>query len=138
MSFDINSLITDRTQADVGNGTKKGSYNATDLNRVGNAMNYVASRLVARGFIVSINPKTDWKEQDWPTPSTMERYLADLEELRGKLALMESTPSVPEDVERLTYVEANNIEKILVDIDFLLTNAAKAWCYSGDVFSGEV
>lgn len=152
-------LVTDRTQADVDraeylanlgldNMTEaerteyltdlKGAYNATDLNRVGAAMNYVAERLAAHGFIVSIDPKTDWTKLDWPTPSTMERYLADLSELRSKFALMQSTPAVPEDMERLTYEEANDIEKILEDIDRLLTYTAQAWFYSGDLFSGEV
>ena len=153
------NLITDRTQADVDRAEYlaslglaamteaerteyltdlKGAYNATDLNRVGAAMNYVAARLVEHGFVVSIDPKTDWTSMDWPTPSTMERYLADLAELRGKFALMESTPAVPEDMERLTYEEANDIEKILEDIDRLLTYTAQAWFYSGDLFSGEV
>ena len=154
-------LVTDRTRADVTyvqtlakkikNGTAtedelaewnasglKGSYNASDLNRVGAAMQYVADRLVEFGYAVSIDPKLDWTSGDWPTPETMGTYLADLEELRSKFAMMQTTPTVPEDMEQLTYTEANNIEKILEDVDFLLTNAAKAWYYSGDVFSGEV
>ena len=32
----------------------------------------------------------------------------------------------------------NDIEKILEDIDVLLTNSAQAWFYSGELFSGEV
>ena len=43
----MDTLITDRTQADVDAGNAKGSYNAEDLNRVGSAMNYVADRLRA-------------------------------------------------------------------------------------------
>jgi hypothetical protein len=42
------------------------------------------------------------------------------------------------DMEGLTYEEANNIEKILEDINLLLTRCAQAWYYSEDVFSGEV
>lgn len=154
-------LVTDRTRADVTyvqtlakkikNGTAtedelaewnasglKGSYNASDLNRVGAAMQYVADRLVAFGYAVSIDPKLDWTSGDWPTPETMGTYLADLEELRSKFAMMQTTPTVPEDMEQLTYTEANNIEKILESIDILLTRASQAWFYSGDLFSGEV
>lgn len=154
-------LITDRTRADVTyvqtlakkikNGTAtedelaewnasglKGSYNASDLNRVGAAMQYVADRLVEFGYAVSIDPKLDWTSGDWPTPETMGTYLADLEELRSKFAMMQTTPTVPEDMEQLTYTEANNIEKILESIDILLTRASQAWFYSGDLFSGEV
>ncbi len=161
MSFDFSALITDRTQADVNrvgqisakiktgtasaselaefNGAAmKGAYNYTDLNRVGSAAQYVADCFNRLGYAVCVEPKTDWTELDAPILSNMEQYLSVLAVLRNVVSVMKSTPNVPLDMERLTYVEANNIEKILVDIDFLLTNAAKAWCYSGDVFSGEV
>lgn len=36
------------------------------------------------------------------------------------------------------YTVANNIEKILVDINQLLINMAADWFYSGEVYSGEV
>ena len=154
-------LVTDRTNADVGytqqlakkisSGTSseeelaewnaaglKGSYNATDLNRVGAAMQYVADRLNTFGYVAYVSPKLDWTGEDWPTPESMKHYLADLAELRSKFALMQSTPAVPEDMARLTYTEANNIEKILEDIDILLTRSTQAWFYAGDLFSGEV
>ena len=155
------ALITDRTQADVArvqeiavkirNGTAseseltewntaalKGSYNATDLNRVGKAMQYVADRLNSFGYAVSISPKVDWVEADSPSPPNMALYLSNLAVLRNAFAVMQSTPNAPTDMERLTVGEANNIEKILVDIDFLLAKSAQAWVYSGDVFTGEV
>lgn len=161
MSFDFTTLITDRTQADVNrvkqiaekieNGTAseseiaefnsaamKGSYNASDLNRVGAAMRYVADRLNGFGYAVSISPKVDWLETDSPRQSDMDAYLFRLIVLRNAFAVMQSTPKVPLDMEGLTYTEANNIEKILEDIDVLLTRSAKAWYYSGDLFSGEV
>ena len=131
-------LITDRTKADVINGTEKGSYTASDLNRVGAAMNYVADRLTSQGYAVAISPKTDWQPSDWPTPQTMEQYLDDLNELRRQFTVMESTPKVPADMVCLTVDEANDIEKILEDIDVLLTNIAAGWLYSGEIYSGEV
>lgn len=155
----IANLITDRTQADVDRvrylaqlgwagmteaeqaewqTALKGAYNADDLNRVGAAMNYVADRLTEQGYAPSVSPKTDWSESAWLTPDAALVYLADLAELRRQFAMMQTTPEVPDDMERLTYQEANNIEKILEDIDTLLTNAALAWRYSGDLFSGEV
>ena len=131
-------LITNRTKADVAAQNDKGTYNASDLNRVGAAMNYVADRLTSQSYAVAISPKTDWQPSDWPTPQTMEQYLDDLNELRRQFTVMESTPKVPADMVGLTVDEANDIEKILEDIDLLLTNAAQAWFYSGDLFSGEV
>lgn len=161
MSFDFTTLITDRAQADVDrvkaiakkieNGTAseselaefnsaamKGAYNYTDLNRVGAAMQYVADRLNGFGYAVSISPKVDWLETDSPRQSDVEAYLFQLIVLRNAFSVMRSTPSVPLDMEDLTVAEANNIEKILEDVDLLLTRAAQAWFYAGDVFSGEV
>ena len=134
----IGTLITDRTQADVDARNSKGTYNASDLNRVGSAMNYLADRLKEYGYDPHISPKTDWKDDDWVDPAAQAVYLGYLAELRSQFAMMQTTPNVPPDMEKLTYQEANAIEKILEDIDRLLTNAAQAWFYSGDIYSGEV
>ena len=133
----MDTLVTDRTQADVDARNDKGTYNASDLNRVGAAMNYVADRLRAAGYDPHISPKTGWKEADWVEPAAQAVYLGDLAELRKQFTMMASTPQVPADMEAMTYSDANDIEKILEDIDLLLTNAAQAWFYSGDLFSGE-
>ena len=139
-------LITDRMKSDVLNGTDKGSYKASDLNRVGAAMNYVADRLRDVGYDPHINPKTDWKDGEWVTPADQAVYLGDLAELRKQFALLYYTPEVPPRIlatgintnDGLTHTWANDIEKILEDIDLLLTNAEQAWLYSGEIFSGEV
>ena len=161
MSFDFSTLITDRTQADVSrvqelaskirSGTAseselaefnsaamKGAYNYNDLNRVGFAMQYLAERLKTFGYSVNIYPKTDWTELEWPTPSDMDLYLSNLAALRSAFVQMQSTPNVPNSLNKMSIVEANNIEKILEDIDFLLTCSAQGWYFSGDLFSGEV
>ena len=38
----------------------------------------------------------------------------------------------------LNYVKANNIEQILLDLDALITNITKSWCFSGELYAGEV
>ena len=134
----IDTLVTDRTQADVDAGNAKGTYKASDLNRVGAAMNYVAARIREQGYDPHISPKTDWMDGEWVTPADEAVYLGDLAELRKQFALYETTPEVPPDLEKLNYIEANNIEQILVDIDALLTNIAAGWLYSGEIYSGEV
>ena len=139
-------LVTDRTAADVNAGNDKGTYKASDLNRVGAAMNYVADRLRAAGYDPHISPKTDWKDGEWVDPEAQAVYLGDLAELRKQFTMLESTPEVPPRIlatgirtnDGLTYVWANNIEQILVDIDALLTNIAAGWLYSGEIYSGEV
>ena len=134
----IGTLITDRTQADVDARNGKGTYNASDLNRVAAAMNYVAGRLESDGYDPHISPKTGWKDDDWVDPAAQAVYLGYLAELRSQFAMMHTTPPVPNDMEKLTYQEANDIEKILEDIDRLLTNASQAWFYSGDIYASEV
>lgn len=49
MAFDFSTLITDRTAEDVAARNEKGTYNASDLNRVNAAMADLAGRFRARG-----------------------------------------------------------------------------------------
>ena len=153
-------LITDRAQADVdrvdqlagrvsaGMATTaeqtewasdlKGAYNASDLNRVGAAVAYVAGRLNGYGYTVTVNPKQDWTGSDIPTAEQMAAYLRDVAALRGAIAVMASTPPTPDSASGLTWREANDIERILLDVDELLTRMAAAWFYSGELYAGEV
>lgn len=131
-------LITDRTKADVLAGNEKGIYTASDLNRVGAAMNYVAERLTEFGYNPGISPKTDWEDTEWVNQGQAAHYLADLAELRRHITMFYTTPETPEDLERLTYTEANDIEKILEDIDRMLTLILQNLLYAGEIFSGEV
>lgn len=157
--YGLLNLITDRTQADVDYAARlnaagwdgmtadertawtlglKGTYNAADLNRVGNAVNYVAGRLEGAGYSVLVNPKIDWLESDIPTYSDMEIYLNNVEIIRGTLTVPTATPEVPEDMETLTYEEANDIERILLAVDALITNMINAYFYSNEIVCGEV
>lgn len=131
-------LITDRTEDDVAKGTPKGYYNAEDLNRVGAAMEYLQGRFNSYGFEVHITPKTNWVMEDIPRFSDMHKYLDEVDTLRQQIALYKSTPKTPPDMEFLTWEEANDIEKILQDIDMLLSFMEQAWFYSGDLYSGEM
>lgn len=159
MSFDITLLITNRAKEDVDrvkelvskgydamsdaekaewNGEMKGAYNASDLNRVGLAVDYLTRRLRSCGISVATAPKMDWATDDAPTISQMQKYMADVEALRSAIAVLPTTPVAPPDMEGLTYAEANDIEQILTDVDRLITNMTAAWFYSGDIYSGEV
>ena len=136
--YGLLTLITDRTAEDVANKTAKGFYNASDLNRVGAAVQYVAERFTAQGYAVTVSPKTDWLASDIPTASELETYRQNIATLRALIAVMKSTPETPETMRFLDYIKANDIEQILLDLDTLLTNAALAWYQSGELFAGEV
>lgn len=135
--FDFSTLITDRTAADVAAMTGKGCYNYSDLNRVGAAAAEIAGRLNALGYACAVTARTTWSESDMPTASQMEAYRADIVTLRGMIAMLAETPETPGTMERLTYKGANAIEQILADLDFLITNMAQAWFYSGEIYAGE-
>lgn len=137
MAFDINTLVTDRTAADVAAGTDKGYYNATDLNRVGEAVAHIAERLTGYGYAVEVSPKADWSESDTPTASQMETYRLNIARLRAVIAVMAATPETPERMRALDYVKANDIERILQDLDTLINNMEQAWFFSGDLYAGE-
>lgn len=134
----MDTLITDRTQADVDARNDKGTYNASDMNRVGAAVAYVAGRLLECGTSVDVSPKQDWSESDTPTASQLELYRSDVASLRDALAAMPTTPQAPTTIENLTWGKANDLEKILQDTDVLISNLKAAWFLSGDLFSGEV
>lgn len=161
MAFDFGTLVTNRTQQDVDyvrqlidkllNGTAtdaekaewnsftlKGSYNYTDMNRVGDAVEYVALLLLKYGTSVDVFPKHDWSESDIPTVSQLEQYRSDIATLRDALDAMPTTPQVPATMNNLTLSEANAIEKILQDTGVLIFNMQAAWFYSNDIFAGEV
>lgn len=129
MAFDFSTLITDR-----GPGT---FYHATDLNRVEAACADLYQRFTDYGYAVTVSPKADWSESDTPTASQMETYRLNIVNLRTVIAVMASTPETPETMRALDYVKANDIERILQDLDTLITNMSQAWFFSGDLYAGE-
>lgn len=152
------NLITDRTQTDVDNAYAeieaakeslkngnpipksyfdglRGCYSYIDFNRVESAVDNIYKRLNDIGFDISITTKTNWKLGDNPT-SELSRYLSNITELRSKLTLYATTPQAPDDFN--PYTKANDIEKILQDIDIVIEVIHNSWYYSGETFSAEL
>ena len=163
MSFDITTLITDRTSADVKRweylrnkgfanmtdaeraewlaGDMKGAYNKGDLNRVGEALNYLRDRLLSASYITyqtNFTAKTNWTVTSIPTAADLTHYLQCVANIRDAMAQYATTPPTPTDTGALSYTEANNIEQILIDIETLINNMLAARHYCGDVFAGEI
>ena len=121
--------------------TKDSSQNKNDDKCTMSALKVTRTETVTETIVIETPDPRDpftWYPEDIPLPMYVNQYISNLAELRKQFAMMASTPQVPADMAGLTHSEANDIEKILEDIDLLLTNAAKAWFYSGDLFSGEV
>lgn len=175
MSTVIDTLIYDRTQEDVDRvftlknkilrqglssltaeekaeymAGMKGAYNHTDMNRVGQAVAYIADRMTAipgelaayrelKGVdyepffdvpydpsTVVVSAKTDWAMGDIPTQSQVSVYLQNLSVLRSQLTLPADTPEVPATLNSLTFETANDIERLLFVIYATLTDQINA------------
>ena len=157
------AMITDRTAADVAEAKRlrdklitgealtdeesaryftglRGCYNASDMNRVGAAVRYVADRLNAEGYGAYVDPKTDRQMEDIVRQSDWNKYLDEVRHLRRKLTLMRTTPQITGGMYSglKSYAEANAIEQILVDLDIAITCIIRNYIFSGEVFAGEV
>ena len=157
--YGVLSLITDRTARDVERWrllhskgwdalteaeklewktALKGAYNYQDMNRVESAVVFIANRLGESGYFVAPVVHPEWHLGDHPTKADMDRYFGNIALLRAILPLYSTTPKAPTTKKKFDYLVANDIEKILADIDRQITAINQSWYYAGDVFTGEI
>ena len=86
--------------------------------------------------LVELPPRYEWKEYDAPTPSQMTTYLRNVSSIRSVLAVLASTPNVPDDMVGLMVQEANNIEAILLNVYRQLTIMPTTFIPCGEALSG--
>ena len=157
----LENMITDRTAADVlrwrelrdkglarmtaaelaeWKAGMKGSYNISDLNRVGAALSYLRSELIKYGYLIGIEfvPKADWTENDVPTRQDYASFVNSVDIVRDALAWYKTTPEAPNVLGKLDFQGANDIEKILLDVDELLTKTNAKPYYCGELYCGEI
>lgn len=115
----------------------KGAYNASDINRVAEHLIYLSDRLSECGYNTTIDSDSEWGVNDYFTTFSFSVYLSDIEKIRSTLAVLPTTPETP-TLDKFDYNKANDIEKILLDVDFLITQTMNNWLYSGEIASGEV
>lgn len=126
------NLITNRTESSV--------YGYTDLNRVETAVQEITSQFRALGIGLNLKIKTDWKlpenysQEEWPVRSQMDRYLGNVAEIKK---LFPNQVILPASMENLTWIGANNIEKVLQIALIRVEGIKKTYRYSGEVFAGE-
>ena len=117
----------------------KGMYTHNDLNRVESAVKVLSARLYDLGYLNShLVVKTDWSYTDELTREDMERYYGNIARIRKNCTFYSSTPEAPTINQRLNHERANDIERILVDIDDISTRIPKSWYYAGEIMLGEV
>lgn len=154
------NLVTDRSSSDVSQITSlnslgfekmseeqleqyladlKGAYNISDLNRVEDAVAYVLGRYIANGYDANtLVIKDDWTRNDFFTSTDATRYLNNIKYLRNQIRVPEGTPEVPTDMDKFTYSEANDIERILEVVDQCITCIEQSLLYSGELYGGEI
>ena len=142
-------MITDRAQVDVDRWLSlrkkgvnmtadeleefihsKGAYNATDLNRVENAVKELSDYLK-----LGLVTKTDWSISDIPTREEMTRYLNNIKKVARAL---KGGFTLPESMDYLTYQGANDIEKTVEQLIVMKNSIAYNWFYPSELFTGEV
>lgn len=157
----IDTLVYDRTQADVdrvlelnqkgisGMTTEelaeylagmKGAYNAADLNRVGQALLFLQNQLNSYGYAVTVSMKTNWTRTDAPTLAQLTSYLTQVGKIRSVLEVFSDTPAVPSTMNKLTWEDANKIEKILWDVQRVIDQIVAGFWQSNafTMWSGSV
>ena len=72
-----------------------------------------------------------WYENDTPTETQMQQYIANITAIRGALTLPKGTVFVPNNMANLTQEDANAIEKILEIVEAYLTAMQKIFLRSG-------
>ena len=106
----------------------KGAYNFTDLNRVEAVAKTLAAALTSAGYPVEIAPvlkgskaeDREWQEGDVLYRPQWTTYLDNVQRLRDAYYTLAETGELPKTEDKLGYVGANTIEKVLADIDLLI------------------
>lgn len=133
----LQELITDRTQNDVQQNNAKGNYNISDLNRIGEWQQYIMDLLNENGYYVKVTPKTNWNKYDLPRQSDIDKIKDDTMALKDAYYTYATTPTLVTGVNYVTYVDANDIEKIFYDIEYLVNSMKSYFVYSGVAVSGQ-
>lgn len=124
-------LITDRTAADTAAKNAKGTYNASDFNRVSAAAGFVRSLLAPLGYSTPEIYSRAWALNEIPAKSEIAAHHASV---IGQDVINYAVPksALPDSLANLTYEGANNIEKFL-----LLCAQAAERIPEGYIYSGE-
>ena len=105
------------------NWTDRDFYNASDLNRVGGAVLYLADRLRENGYAVDVSPRTDWTSSCYPTAESMAEYLVQVQKIKDAFF---AEGNLPGSLEKMTSEAANEIERLLRETEILINRMLSA------------
>ena len=138
--------LTDAEQAEYDAGLK-GCYNYTDINRVRAAVTALAASLNAEGYKVAVTPvlagespdaleDRDFTETDAVYKAQWENYINNVRAIRDAFYTFDDTGPLPQPDERINYAYANNVEKVLEDVDALLWFMTQSYRRCGALTAG--
>ena len=124
----MEKLVFDRTINDIINLTSKGYYNYEDLNRIEKWCEYLSKFLKKYNYFSEVKVKKNWSVTSFPTQSEMKRVHQNINNLKSSFIAF---TSVPENLEYITFQKANKIEKILFEIDKIISYMENNFIYCG-------
>lgn len=115
----------------------RGAYTPhIDMNRVANAIRFIVQLFALANIRVDVVAKNDWTYADIPTPTDLENYLQDVRTLRDAVSL--NGYALPSSMRNLTYIGANDIEKMLQYVTAEVERLRETWWYCSEIYCGEV
>lgn len=130
--------IYDRTLADAayaklhqGNTENlKGALNISDLNRIERNTVYLHDVLAGYGYSVDIETHGDWTIRDLFYLTDMDRIRQNMLNLISSYSSMTGTPTIVLGNNFLEVTDINDVEKILADVDALITSMTGVTLYA--------
>lgn len=134
------SGLTDTERAQL----ERGALTYNTLNRVESAVKTLAVALTSAGYPVEVTPvlkgskseDREWQEGDIVRRAQWATYLENVQRLRDAYYTLAETGALPKPEDKLGYVGANTIEKVLADIDLLLDGMKSIYRRAGTFTAG--
>lgn len=124
----IDTLIFDRKQSDIANDTDKAYISYTDLNRVEEAITYLKQLLAKYEYNFTTQEKK-WLITDFRKNEDMARLKSNIDNLRNAYPYLAS-PITPNPIKYESIQEANDIERILYEINKLIEKMVYVFRYT--------
>ena len=119
----------------------KGSFGINDLNRVEGNMDYVIKKLVSLGYgdLTTYKPRVagEWLRSDVCNIEELERITNNLILLKSMITQHPQTPDTPDIVSDVDYLKANDLEKIIFDINRTIECMTSYYVRAGVSRSGQ-
>lgn len=113
----------------------KGTFNYTDLNRIENKQDELKNLFNEIGYWNTSITNKIWGENDIFNVDEFQRILDNTNVLRQAFFVYKSTPNTPPI--SFHYDDINALEKILYDLDVMISNLKADYRYCGEFECGE-